>query len=79
MSNALATKQFFIGLFPSFPFVSSEAYGFIEIFSGAGWVSKQMKADGIPTATFDVMLGQPLPNKQDAMDILSDSGFALPS
>ena len=66
-------------LFPLFPFRSLEAYGFIEIFSGTGWVTKQMKAEGIPTASFDMNLGDPLPNKQDAMDILSDSGFALPS
>lgn len=56
-----------------------EAYGFIEVFSGKGFVSKHMRVNGIPTAAFDLELGKPLPGKQDAMDILSDSGFAFSS
>ena len=54
-----------------------QAYGFLEVFSGDAWVSKCMKANGIPTASFDVRYGDPKPGKQNAMDILSDAGFSL--
>ena len=36
-----------------------------------------MKANGIPTASFDIRLGEPKGGKQDAMDLLSDAGFAF--
>lgn len=54
-----------------------QAYGFIEVFSGVGWASKMMRANGVPTASFDITYGAPLEGKQDAMDILSDPGFSL--
>ncbi|CAK9003435.1 unnamed protein product [Durusdinium trenchii] len=52
----------------------TESIEFIEVFSGDGWVSKCMKANGIATVSFDIRLGDPLPGKQDAMDLLSDAG-----
>lgn len=55
----------------------SQAYGFIEIFSGQGWVTKHMKANGVPSASFDIDLGKPVEGKQDAMDILTDPGFSF--
>jgi hypothetical protein len=54
-----------------------QAYGFLELFSGRGWASKIMKANGIPSASFDILLGEPIEGKQDAMNILSDAGFAF--
>ena len=54
-----------------------EAYGFIEVFSGAGWVTKCMQANGIASCKFDINLSQPIEGKQDAMNILTDAGFTL--
>ena len=54
-----------------------QEFRFIEVFSGDGWVSKCMKAHGIPTASFDIRLGEPKEGKQDAMDLLSDAGFSF--
>ena len=54
-----------------------QAYGFLEVFSGDGWVSKCVKANSIPTASFDIRLGGvPNPGKMDPMNLLSDAGFA---
>ncbi len=41
-------------------------------------MTKCMKAHGVPSAAFDVAYGQDfyMEGKQDAMNILSDSGFA---
>ncbi|CAK9116681.1 unnamed protein product [Durusdinium trenchii] len=36
-----------------------------------------MKANGIPTASFDILLGEHFPGKQDAMNLLTEAGFAL--
>ena len=50
----------------------------MEVFSGAGWVSKAMRANGIPTASFDIKLGSAFEEgKQNHMDLLSDAGFAF--
>lgn len=54
-----------------------QAYGFIEVFGGEAWISKCMRVHGVPTATFDIRLGQPIDGKQDAMDLLTDAGFAF--
>jgi len=56
-----------------------QAYGFLEIFSGAGWVTKCMKANGVASAAFDVTYGSDfyMEGKQDAMNILSDAGFSF--
>lgn len=54
-----------------------QAYSFLELFSGKGWVTKLMKVNGIASASFDISYGEPVPGKQDAMDLLSDAGFAL--
>ena len=54
-----------------------QAYGFLEVFSGDGWVSKCMRANNIPTASFDIRFGDgPKPGKMDTMNLLSDAGFA---
>ena len=54
-----------------------QAYGFLEVFSGDGWVSKCVRANAIPTASFDIRLGGSFlkPGKMDPMDLLSDAGF----
>lgn len=36
-----------------------------------------MKAQNVGTASFDIKRGAPKPNKQNAMDLLSDAGFSL--
>lgn len=36
-----------------------------------------MKANGVPSASFDILNGTPTEGKQNAMDILSDAGFAF--
>ena len=36
-----------------------------------------MKVNGMPSANFDVEYGSPMEGKQDAMNLLSDSGFAF--
>ena len=62
---------FYMGLF------QLQAYGFLEVFSGDGWVSKCMRANNIPTASFDIRFGDgPKPGKMDPMNLLSDAGFA---
>ena len=53
-----------------------KAYGCIEVFAGVGWITKVMRANGVATASFDIELGQKIPGKQDAMDMLTDPGFA---
>lgn len=36
-----------------------------------------MKAKGYSVASLDIMYGDPKPEKQNAMDLLSDAGFAF--
>ncbi|CAL1131372.1 unnamed protein product [Cladocopium goreaui] len=57
--------------------IFTEAYGFLEFFCGQAWVSTVMRASGVPTAQFDISLGNPKQGKQDAMDLLTPSGFSL--
>lgn len=57
--------------------IFSEAYSFVELFAGEAWVSRVMRAGGHPTASLDINIGAPLPNKQNAYDLLTDSGFLL--
>ena len=57
-----------------------KAYGFIECFSGDGWISRCMRTYGVPTASFDLKLGtlgSPQVGKQNPMDLLTDSGFSF--
>ena len=54
----------------------TQAYSFIEVFAGAGWISTCMKSAGHSVASFDILYGQPKEGKQDCMDFLSDSGFS---
>ncbi len=56
---------------------SMQAYGFIEVFSGEGFLANCIKANGVPVARFDIRLGQPQPGKQDPMNLLDDAGFAF--
>ncbi|CAL1159177.1 unnamed protein product [Cladocopium goreaui] len=57
----------------------TESYDFAELFCGQAWVSRCMRTAGHRTAMLDISLGRPNDDlkKQDAMDLLSDSGFAL--
>ena len=54
----------------------NQAYSFIELFCGEAWVSKVMRAGGHCTASLDIRLGEALPGKQNAYDLL-DPGFAF--
>lgn len=58
-------------------FCHNQDYGFIEVFAGDAWVSKCMKANGIPTASFDIRFGAPREGKMDAQNLLSDAGFSF--
>ena len=55
-----------------------EAYGFIEIFAGAGWTSRVMRTRGVPTASFDLAYTDTdlKPGKQNNMDLCTSAGFA---
>mmetsp|Transcript_45325 Transcript_45325/g.98649 ORF Transcript_45325/g.98649 Transcript_45325/m.98649 type:complete len:227 (+) Transcript_45325:158-838(+) len=54
-----------------------EAYEFVEIFAGEAWVSRVMRSSGRRTASLDIMFGDPLPGKQNVMDLTTPSGFCL--
>lgn len=54
-----------------------QTYTVLELFCGTAWVSRMLKLAGHSVASFDILLGDPLPGKQDAMNLLSDAGFAL--
>ena len=54
---------------------ASQAYDFMEVFSGMGWLTRTMGSSGKATAAFDILLGSPEPGKQDVMDLTTDSGF----
>ena len=56
---------------------SRQIYDYMEIFSGRGWVRRAMASSGKTTAAFDILLGEPRPDKQDAMDLTTPSGFWL--
>lgn len=56
----------------------TQAYDYVEFFAGRGWVTECMAASGRTTAKFDILLGNPQPQKQDAMDLTSPSGFWFP-
>lgn len=58
------------------PKLVRQVYTCIELFCGTAWVSKRLKLAGHSVASFDIILGDPLPGKQNAMDLLSDAGFA---
>lgn len=54
----------------------AQKYDFVEMFAGQAWVSRCMKARGFSVAALDINFGCPRPGKQNAMDLLSDAGFA---
>ena len=54
-----------------------EAYSFVEIFAGAGWVSTCMRDSGKATCSLDILAGEPLEGKQNPWDLLSDAGFSF--
>ena len=55
----------------------AQKFDVVELFAGKAWVSRCMKQCGQSVASFDIDFGEPLPGKQNAMDLLSDAGFAL--
>ena len=56
-----------------------QAYGFVELFSGAAWTSRCMRTSRVPTASFDIQYSKNSdPNKEDCMDLCSHAGFAFP-
>ncbi|CAK9008773.1 unnamed protein product [Durusdinium trenchii] len=59
--------------------IFSEAYSFIEIFSGKGWASRVMRTSGFTTAQMDILLTVPemKSSVQNYMDLLTDAGFLL--
>lgn len=56
-----------------------EAYGFVELFSGAAWTSRCMRTSGVNTASFDIAYANP--NRKlgssDCMDLCSPAGFGF--
>ena len=58
--------------------LAAQTFDYMEIFSGEGWVTRTMGSSGMATASFDILLGDPKPNKQDCMDLTTDSGFWFP-
>lgn len=52
-----------------------QCYDYVEIFCGKGWVKRVMGSAGQRTASFDILLGDPEPGKQDVMDLTTPSGF----
>ena len=61
------------------PLLAAQTFDYMEIFSGQGWVTRTMGSSGLDTASFDILLGDPKPGKQDCMDLTTDSGFWFPS
>ena len=56
----------------------AQKYDFIEFFAGKAWVSRIMKYKGYSVAALDIMYGEDVPHgKQNAMDLLTDAGFAF--
>ena len=55
----------------------AQSYGFLEFFCGEAWVSTVMRGNGVPTASFDINLGNPRSGKQNAMDLLTPAGFSF--
>ena len=58
-----------------------EAYGFVELFAGAGWTSRVMRTAGVPTASFDIAYTDAFikEGKQNTMDFCTSAGFAFHS
>lgn len=54
----------------------AQKFEVVELFAGKAWVSRCMKQCGQSVASFDIDFGEPRPGKQNAMDLLSDAGFA---
>ena len=54
---------------------TAQAYDYVELFAGRGWVCDSMAMSGKATARFDILFGEPEPNKQNNMDLTTDSGF----
>lgn len=53
-----------------------QAYGFVELFAGAGWISRCMRNANITTASFDIEYTKHVErNKQDHMDLCTAAGF----
>ncbi|CAL1165907.1 unnamed protein product [Cladocopium goreaui] len=59
--------------------IFTEAYGFVELFSGEAWTSRCMRNSHVKTASFDIRYGDPdrNPLKQDHMDLCTSAGFSL--
>lgn len=54
-----------------------QAYDFAEFFAGKASCSKAMFAAGYGTASLDILYHNPVPDKENPMDILTASGMAL--
>lgn len=65
-----------LGLALHHPWLPAQKYDFIELFAGQAWVSRCVKHRGYSVAALDIAYGEPLEGKQDAMNLLSDAGFA---
>lgn len=50
----------------------------MELFAGRGWVTDTMASSGRSVAKLDILLHDPMPNKQNFMDLTTDSGFWPP-
>lgn len=52
-----------------------EAYTFVELFCGEGWVSRIMRTSGCCTASLDIRLATAREGKQNPFDLTTDAGF----
>lgn len=62
---------------PQQPHSSLQAYDFVELFAGAGVTSSVLRKAGKSCASLDLEHHRPEEGKQNYMDLLSPSGFAL--
>ena len=65
-------------LLPEWLFLAPlQAFDAIEYFCGMAHVSRCLRNAGHAVASLDIILGDPKPGKQNAMDILTDAGMAF--
>lgn len=59
--------------------VLAQAYGFVEVFAGFGWISAYMRANGRGVASMDILYGETMgPGEQNRWDLTTDAGFLKP-
>ena len=59
-------------------FCLCQAFDYVELFAGRGWVTDTMASSGCAVAKLDILFHDPKQNKQNFMDLTTDSGFWPP-